>query len=74
MTTTPQISGSDLLATILADEAFRPSEPTSLSDTGLPVGLVESLIIKRLANIGLSSGRQLANDLCLSFTALSTLR
>ena len=73
MTTTTQFSGSDLLATILADESFRPAEPNSLPETGLPVGLVESLIIKRLASSGISSGRQLANDLCLSFSALEPL-
>lgn len=73
MTTTSQVSGIDLLATILADESFRPSEPNSLSETGLPVGLIESLIIKRLAGIGISSGRQLANDLCLSFTVLEQM-
>ncbi len=72
-TTTSQITGSDLLATILADESFRPSEPNSMTDTGLPAGLIESLLIKRLASIGLSSGRQLANDLCLSFAALEEL-
>ena len=64
---------SDLLATIMADESFRPSEPHSIEDTGLPVSLIESLIIKRLAIVGVSSGRQLANDLCLSFNALELL-
>jgi predicted ATPase with chaperone activity len=64
---------SDLLATIMADESFRPSEPVSIEDTGLPVSLIESLIIKRLAVVGVSSGRQLANDICLSFTALESL-
>jgi len=32
--------------------------------------MIESLILKRLAVVGVSSGRQLANDLCLSFTVL----
>ena len=67
-------SGS-LLATILSDESFRPNEPTHLSDTGLPIALIESLIIKRLAVVGTTSGRQLANDVRLPFTALeSTFR
>ena len=42
--TTHSYSNS-LLATIMADESFRPSEPTSLQDTGLPVSLIEALAI-----------------------------
>ena len=61
------------MATIMADESFRPSEPASLQEAGLPVSLVESLIIKRLAVVGMSSGRQLANDLCLPFAALEKM-
>ncbi len=72
-TTTPHSFSSDLLATIMADESFRPSEPVSIENTGLPVSLIESLIVKRLAIVGVSSGRQLANDLCLSFQALEAL-
>ncbi|MEM7784151.1 MAG: AAA family ATPase [Planctomycetota bacterium] len=67
------VLGSDLFATIMADEAFRPSEPASLKDTGLPSSLIESLILKRLATVGVTSGRQLANDICLPFTALEKL-
>ncbi len=65
--------GSSLLATIMADESYRPSEPTSLKETGLPVSLIESLLIKRLAVVGTSSGRQLSNDLCLPFATLEAL-
>ena len=64
---------NSLLATIMADESFRPNEPPSLADTGLPVSLVESLIVKRLSNAGVSSGRQLANDVCLPFAILEEL-
>jgi predicted ATPase with chaperone activity len=64
---------NSLLATIMADESFRPTEPSSLADTGIPVSLIESLIIKRLANVGVSSGRQLSNDICLPFTVLEEL-
>ncbi len=64
---------SSLLATIMSDESFRPSEPNSLAETGLPVSLVESLTIKRLAIVGMTSGRQLANDLCLPFQLLDVL-
>lgn len=64
---------SSLLATIMAEESFRPSEPSSIQETGLPISLVESLVIKRLAMVGMTSGRQLANDLCLPFAALETM-
>ena len=70
--TSASLSNS-LLATIMADESFRPNEPSSLSDTGLPIAMIEALIVKRLSNIGVSSGRQLANDLCLPFTILEEL-
>lgn len=65
-------SGSSLLATILSDETFRPVEPVKLSDTGLPASLIESLILKRLAVVGINSGRQLANDIRLPFTVLES--
>ena len=65
--------GSSLLATIMADESYRPSEPTTLQETGLPVSMIESLVIKRLAVVGVSSGRQLSNDLCLPFGVLEQL-
>ncbi len=71
--TTPPSFSSSLLATIMADESFRPSEPATLHETGIPNNLVESLIIKRLAAVGATSGRQLANDLCIPFKALEEL-
>lgn len=76
MSTNQAQSGSlsdNLLATILSDETFRPTEPGVISDTGLPVSLVEGLVVKRLAIVGQSSGRQLANDLCLPFPVLEEL-
>lgn len=72
-TNSPTSHGNSLLAAILADESYRPSEPTSLQETGLPVSLIESLLIKRLAVVGQSSGRQIANDLCLPFAVLENL-
>jgi predicted ATPase with chaperone activity len=71
MTITDSGSASiDLLATILSDESFRPSEPATLADTGLPASLIESLMIKRLLLAGRRSGRQLAEEICLSFNLL----
>ncbi len=69
----PLSLSSGLLATIMADESFRPSEPTSIQETGLPLSMIESLLIKRLAVVGMSSGRQLANDLCIPFASLEKL-
>ncbi|MFM7927841.1 MAG: AAA family ATPase, partial [Pirellula sp.] len=42
-------------------------------ETGLPISLIESLVIKRLSVCGQSSGRQLAVDLCLPFGILEDL-
>lgn len=64
---------SNILASIMADESFHPNEPPSLSETGLPISLIESLVIKRLSVCGQSSGRQLAIDLCLPFGILEEL-
>ena len=58
---------SDLLATLLSDEVFWPSEPRSLKETGLSTPLVESLALKSLAVAGTSSGRNLASQICLPF-------
>lgn len=64
---------SNILASIMADESFHPNEPPSLNETGLPISLIESLVIKRLSVCGQSSGRQLAADLCLPFGILEEL-
>lgn len=65
--------GASLLATIMSDESFRPAEPVTMSETGLPSSLIESLVLKRLAVVGQSSGRQLSNDLALPFAILEEL-
>ena len=72
-TTQPSLDSNSLLATILTDENYRPNEPQSIADTGLPVSLIESLIVKRLNSVGTSSGRQLADFVCLSFNLLETV-
>jgi hypothetical protein len=59
-----------LLAAIMSDESFRPTEPHTLGDTGLPLAMVEDLICKRLSLVGLCSGRKLAEHLCLPFRIL----
>lgn len=59
-----------LLASLLSDDAFRPAEPHSLEEAGLPTSLVESLICKNLSLTGTASGRALADALCLPFGLL----
>lgn len=44
-----------------------------MAETGLPGSLIEALILKRLSVVGMSSGRQLANDVCLPFQLLEQL-
>ncbi len=61
---------SDLLARILSSESYFPAEPMSVDDTGLPMSLIESLMIKRLALTGICSGRKLAEHICLPFRIL----
>ena len=74
MSITDTGSGSlDLLATILSDESFRPNEPATIPETGLPLSLIESLICKRLLLAGRRSGRQLAEELCLPFNLIEKL-
>ena len=69
---TLEIEG-DLLATLLADEAFWPSDPRSLKETGLPAALVEALILKYIAITGTSSGRSISEQLCLPFGVLEEM-
>ncbi len=69
-TTTTTDTRESLLASLLSDDAFRPAEPHSLEEAGLPTSLVESLICKNLSLTGTSSGRALADALCLPFGLL----
>lgn len=73
MQSEPSSLGASLLAAIMSDETFRPAEPVTLSETGLPSSLIESLVLKRLVVVGQSSGRQLSNDLALPFAVLEEM-
>jgi predicted ATPase with chaperone activity len=73
MATDVQDARGSLLAAVLSDESFRPVAPRSLEETGLPVSMVELLVIKHLAVVGTSSGRAVAKHLCLPFGALEAL-
>jgi len=66
MSTTDAGSGS-LLASLFAEDNFRPTSPRTLKETGLSSTLVETLILKLLAIIGSSSGRDIASRVCLPF-------
>ncbi len=62
-----------LLDSLLSEEIFRPQEPQSLEDTGLPSTVVEALICKQLLACGMSSGRGLAQAVCLPFGLLEPI-
>ncbi|QDV36669.1 P-loop NTPase family protein [Tautonia plasticadhaerens] len=47
--------------------AFRPTAPTDFASAGLNQALVESLVMKFLLGIGVSSGRKIAEELGLPF-------
>jgi len=63
------ISGS-LLASLLTDDVFVPSEPDSLEEAGLSATMVEGLACKYLLMVGSASGHQIADHLCLPFRIL----
>jgi predicted ATPase with chaperone activity len=55
------------LASILAEENFRPVVPRTVEETGLTAGLIEALVCKHLAVVGSCSGRGIAEKVCLPF-------
>ncbi|PHR93964.1 MAG: AAA family ATPase, partial [Blastopirellula sp.] len=68
----PQLKSS-LLASLMSDESFRPEEPKSLEDTQISPILIEALICKLLLNVGSTSGRKVAEEICLPFGILEPL-
>ncbi len=70
MTQFETLDRDELLATILSEEAYRPAEPASLQETGIPIALIESLLLKRLLLVGSATGRKLADNICLPFRIL----
>jgi predicted ATPase with chaperone activity len=65
-----EIRDPGLLASLLAEDAFQPAEPQSLEQTGISVIVIETLILKYLLQIGSTSGRDIAQHLCLPFGIL----
>src|SRR5688572_4478070 len=71
---TQTLSLSDsVLQAFLSDERFWPAVPKTLAEAGLSESLVESLGCKYLAVVGVSSGRGIAETLCLPFRLLEGL-
>lgn len=64
---------NSLLASLLAEESFTPEAPKSLREAGISASLVESLIFKFISAQGATSGRDLAERLCLPFAILEEL-
>ncbi|MBC8872123.1 MAG: AAA family ATPase [Planctomycetes bacterium] len=71
-TITQEIS-KELLSTLLSDDTFWPTEPRSMKETGLSEGFIESLVCKFLGHTGTSSGRRIADALCLPFGVIESL-
>ena len=59
-----------LLASLLPDDVFHPAEPQSLDETGVSPIIIESLVCKYLLQVGSTSGRDIAQRLCLPFGIL----
>jgi predicted ATPase with chaperone activity len=63
-------AGTGLPATLFSEEGFWPAEPGSIEETGVSPSLVESLVCAHLQQVGTSTGRAIAERLCLPFGIL----
>ena len=68
-----EVRDPGLLASLLADDVFQPAEPQSIEQTGVSSVVIETLICKYLLQIGSTSGRDIAQRLCLPFGILEDL-
>src|SRR5262245_22804150 len=57
----------DPISALLSSDSFAPAQPSNLADTGLPEAQLDALLCKRLLVIGMESGRQIAEYVCLPF-------
>ena len=73
MTIDTEETRGSALATVLSEEGFHPIPPRSLEDTNLSAALIESLLLKLLAVVGSSSGRGIAERICLPFGVIESL-
>jgi hypothetical protein len=62
-----------LLASLLTEEVFHPPEPQSLDETGISPVIIETLVCKYLLQVGSTSGRDIAQRLCLPFVILEDM-
>jgi hypothetical protein len=62
-----------LLAALLTDDVFHPVEPKSIEETGVSPVLIETLVCKYLLQVGSTSGRDIAQRLCLPFGILEDM-
>jgi predicted ATPase with chaperone activity len=68
-----EIREPGLLASLFTDDVFQPAEPQSLDETGISPVVIETLICKYLLQIGSTSGRDIAQRLCLPFGILEDM-
>ncbi len=71
--TQAEIRDPGLLASLLGDDVFQPAEPQSIEQTGISPIVIETLICKYLLQVGSTSGRDIAQHLCLPFGILEDL-
>jgi predicted ATPase with chaperone activity len=62
-----------LFTSLLTDDAFWPTEPATLRESGLNEAFVEGLSLKTLFTIGTCSGRGLAEQIGLPFAIIDPL-
>jgi len=72
-TATSSVLSGSLLASLLSDDVFIPSEPNSLEEAGLSTTMVDGLACKYLMMVGSASGHQIADHLCLPFRIVEHL-
>jgi predicted ATPase with chaperone activity len=70
MSMTETSGAGGLLASILSDESFHPAEPRTLEETGVSPSIVQALVLKLLLMIGSSTGRNIADRICIPFGLL----
>ena len=56
---------ADLMAKLTSSDTFYPQEPQSIAETGLTAEFIAAMLLRHLAVIGSTSGRRLANAICI---------
>ncbi len=67
------IKDTGILASLLHEDVYHPAEPSSLEETGVSPVVIEMLVMKFLLQVGSSSGRDVAQRVCLPFAILEDL-